>query len=255
MCLIAIALDAHPRYRLVLAANRDEFHARPTAPASYWDDTPQLFGGRDLQQHGSWLACTRDGRWAAVTNVRRMVPPDPQAPSRGRLVVDYLRGHDPASSYVSDLRTQAPRFAGFNLLAGDRHDVWYASNWPEYAQQKLNPGVHAVSNASLDTPWPKLVQLKSRLQRWCDEGETDFAPLFAALADPLVAADAGLPDTGVGIEQERFLSATFIRGETYGTRCCTLLTIDGSGHASFHERRFGPNAAFLGETSEYLQLG
>ncbi|NGY04771.1 NRDE family protein [Solimonas terrae] len=254
MCLIALALDAHPRYSLVLAANRDEFHARPTAPASYWDDSPQIFGGRDLQQHGSWLAVARDGRWVAVTNVRRMELPDPTAPSRGGLVTAYLRGALGARDYGESLAERASRYAGFNLLLGDRDGVWYLSNQPGFQLQALQPGQHAVSNASLDTPWPKLVQLKSRVGQWCGDGETDTAALFAALADPEAADDGALPDTGVGIERERFLSPAFVNSDEYGTRCSTVLTADAGGHAVFHERRFGPRAAFLGETIEYLSL-
>jgi uncharacterized protein with NRDE domain len=254
MCLIALALDAHPRFSLVLAANRDEFHARPAAPASYWDDSPQIFGGRDLQQHGSWLAIARDGRWVAVTNVRRMVLPDPSAPSRGELASGYLRGTLDARAYGESLAARAERYAGFNLLLGDRDGVWYLSNQPGFRMQRLTPGQHAVSNASLDTPWPKLRHLKSRLGQWCADGETDTTGLFAALADPHIATDAELPDTGVGIEHERFLSPAFISSAEYGTRCSTVLTIDAGGHAVFHERRFGPQATFLGETVEYLAL-
>ncbi|WP_028008898.1 NRDE family protein [Solimonas flava] len=255
MCLIALALDAHPRYSLVLAANRDEFHARPTAPASWWDDAPQIFGGRDLQQHGGWLAASRDGRWAAVTNVRRMELPDPAAPSRGALIANYLRAETGAQDYGASLAAGARRYAGFNLLLGDRRGVWYLSNWPEFTMQPLAAGVHAVSNASLDTPWPKLVRLKSRVSQWCADAETDTGSLFAALADPRRAADEDLPDTGIGLERERFLSAPFIRSAAYGTRSSTVLTIDAGGHAGFHEKRYGPDAAYAGETLEYLQLG
>jgi uncharacterized protein with NRDE domain len=254
MCLIALALNAHPRYSLVLAANRDEFHARPAAPASWWDDAPQIFGGRDLLQHGSWLAIARDGRWAAVTNVRRMELPDPAAPSRGALIADYLRGASDAASYAQALAPTARRYAGFNLLIGDRRGVWYVSNLPNFVMQALTPGVHAVSNASLDTPWPKLVHLKSRLTQWCADDERDTAALFSALADQRVAADSELPETGVGLDRERFLSPAFIRGDEYGTRCSTVLTIDAGGHASFHEKRCGPDAVYRGETLEYLQF-
>lgn len=255
MCLIALALDAHPRFSLVLAANRDEFHARPSAPASWWDDAPQIFGGRDLLQHGSWFAVARDGRWAAVTNVRRMEPPDPAAPSRGHLIADYLRAEVGAAGYGAALARQAARYAGFNLLLGDRDGVWYLSNQPDFTMQKLAPGPHAVSNARLDTPWPKLVRLKSRLAQWCADGETDTGTLFAALADPRAAADAELPNTGVGLARERLLSPPFITSEVYGTRCSSVLTVDAGGHASFHEKRFGPQAVFTGETLEYLRFG
>ncbi|HEX4895988.1 MAG TPA: NRDE family protein [Solimonas sp.] len=254
MCLIAVALDAHPRYRLVLAANRDEFHARPAAPASWWDDAPQIFGGRDLQQHGSWLAINRAGHWAAITNVRRMVPPDPQAPSRGALVADYLRGTQSAVDYARVLQARPQRHAGYNLLLGDRAHVVYSSNTPQPAHRTLSPGVHAVSNASLDTPWPKLLRLRQALADWCAAGQDEFAPLFHALSDTRSAADAELPDTGVGLEMERFLAPPFIYGERYGTRCCTVLALDHDGRGLFHERRFGPNAAPQGETRERLEL-
>ena len=171
------------------------------------------------------------------------------------LIADYLRGTQDAASYGRALAVSAARYAGFNLLLGDRTGVFYLSNLPQFVMQPLSGGVHAVSNASLDTPWPKLVQLKTRMAQWCSDGETDTAGLFAALSDPRVAADGELPNTGVGLERERFLSATFIRGDVYGTRCSTVLTIDAAGHAGFHELRFGPDARYGGETHEYLQLG
>ena len=255
MCLIALALDAHPRYALVLAANRDEFHDRPTAPASYWDDAPQIFGGRDLQSHGSWLALARDGRWAAVTNVRRMIPPDPNAPSRGRLVAHYLRDANDAARYGAGLQPDADRYAGFNLLLGDAAGCWYLSNHDGFRRERLAAGVHAVSNAALDTPWPKLVALRSMLRTWCARGDDDIDPLLATLMNDRVADDAELPDTGVGAQMERFLAPAFIRGESYGTRASTILTIDRAGDARFVERRFGPNGISTGQTTESLRIG
>lgn len=254
MCLIAVAIDAHPRYRLVLAANRDEFHDRPAAPASYWDDAPQVFGGRDLRQHGSWFALSRSGRWAAVTNVRRMVQPDPKAPSRGALVSGFVNGDGPASRYSADIEPQAVRYAGFNLLVGDGAHTLYLTNHPQFRAQRLAPGVHAVSNATLDTPWPKLLRLRGALGQWCAAGRDGFEPLFAALADDRPAADAELPDTGVGIDMERFLSPPFIRGDRYGTRASSLLTITTDGIARFHERRFAASGLPVGETVETFSL-
>lgn len=254
MCLIALALDAHPKYALVLAANRDEFHHRPAAPASWWDDASRIFGGRDLQSHGSWLALARDGRWAAVTNVRRMIPPDPNAPSRGRLVAQYLRDAADADGYGAALQPDADRYAGFNLLLGDAAGAWYLSNHDGFHRARLTPGVHAVSNAALDTPWPKLLALRETLRDWCASGQTDTAILLAALASDRVADDAALPETGVGAEMERFLAPAFIRGETYGTRASTVLTIDRDSHAHFTEHRFGPNGTPTGQTVESLRI-
>lgn len=254
MCLIALALDAHPQFRLVLVANRDEFHARPTAAAAAWNDVPEIFGGRDLQQGGGWLALHRDGRWAAVTNVRRMEPPDPRAPSRGALVAGYLREPQTPQAWAEQLREPAGAYAGFNLLLGDAGGAHYLSNAPGYRAQALSPGVHAVSNASLDTPWPKLLRLKQALRHWCAVQSRDPEALFAALADEQEAPEAELPDTGVGLVRERFLSAAFIRHPAYGTRASTVLCIDHQGQALFHERRFGPNGRADGETREELRL-
>lgn len=254
MCLIALALNAHPRYRLVLAANRDEFHARPTAPAARWDDAPLIFGGRDLLQGGGWLALHADGRWAAVTNVRRMEPRDPDAPSRGELVAGYLREPLNPAQWADTLAQWAPRYAGFNLLLGDAQGAHYASNAPLYRSAPLAPGIHAVSNASLDTPWPKLLHLKAALARWCAQGEQDPQALFTALADPREAEAFELPDTGVGLERERFLSPAFIRGSEYGTRASTVLCIDHEHRAHFIERRFGPEGVAQGETQQTLAL-
>lgn len=252
MCLIALALHAHPRYALVVVANRDEFHARPSAPASWWDDRPHIFGGRDLQQHGSWMALARDGRWAAVTNVRRMIPPDPRAPSRGQLITRYLDGRLDAQTYAQAVHDEAAPYAGYNLLTGDGDGVVFSGNHPVVRAQRLMRGFHGVSNATLDTPWPKLLRLRQGLQGWCGQASEDFEPLFALLTDSTPAADAELPDTGVGLELERLLSPPFIRGAEYGTRCCTVLARTPEGAVHYHERRFGPLARFQGETVEYL---
>jgi len=251
MCLIAVALNAHPRYRVVVAANRDEFHARPSQAATWWEDAPDIYGGRDLQQGGTWLACSRDGRWGAVTNVRRMVPPDPQAPSRGNLVAGYLHAAGTAASHVEHLQSTAAHFAGFNLLLGDADSCSYLSNHPHTQHTELQPGVHAVSNASLDTPWPKLLRLREALSGWCAVGNTQTEALYTALADETPVPDAALPDTGVGLALERFLATPFIRGPSYGTRASTLLLIGDQG-IHFLERRYGPGGIVLGETSRQL---
>ncbi|SFF22547.1 Uncharacterized conserved protein, contains NRDE domain [Fontimonas thermophila] len=254
MCLIAVALDAHPRYPLVIAANRDEFHDRPAAPADWWPGTASVFGGRDLLKGGSWLALARDRRWAVVTNVRRMIPPDPKAPSRGALVADYVSREDDPADYVARLGASATAHPGFNLLVGVGSRAHYATNHPRYRTAALSAGIHAVSNASLDTPWPKLVRLRAALQRWCAERCDDFTPLFAALADSRPAPDEALPDTGVGLETERFLSPPFIRGDRYGTRASTVLAMRADGRVRFWERRFGPLGRASGETQCELCL-
>lgn len=243
MCLIALAWRAHPRYDLVLAANRDEFHARAADAAAFWPDAPQVFGGRDRAQGGSWLALSTAGRLAAVTNVRRMQVPDPAAPSRGALVADYVRvGREPQ---------QLSRYAGFNLLLWDGGAPRYLSN--QAPPQTLAPGVHGLSNATLNTPWPKLLRLRETLSHWCAAGTSDPAPLFAALRDERAAEDHELPDTGVGLEMERLLSAPFIRSSRYGTRASTLVCIRGE-HAEFTELRFDDQGQLSGRSEQIVRL-
>ena len=244
MCLIGVAF--RPGRELVLAANRDEFHARPSAPAASWPGAPIVFGGRDLKSGGSWLAVTRTGRLAAVTNVRRMVPPNPQAPSRGALVADFVRGDAAAAQYAESLRASAMDHAGFNLLLYDGRELLYVDNHPEYEVAAVAPGVHVVSNDQLDTPWPKSLRLKAALER-----TTDAAALFEALADRRPAADAELPDTGVGLALERMLSPPFIVSPEYGTRCSTWVRI-APGAIEFEERRFDPAGRAVGTTRERL---
>lgn len=253
MCLIGIAYKTHPQFELVIAANRDEFHARPTAAAAWWSEAPDVFGGRDLSQGGGWLALSRRRRLAAVTNVRRMQPPDPAAPSRGRLVADFVRGADRAADFAAALSAQADRYAGFNLLLWDGRDLMYATNQQEFHSQDIAPGVHGISNAALDTPWPKLRRLNQRIADWTRREGRDENTLFAELGAEQPAADAELPNTGVGLELERFLSPPFIRGERYGTRASSVLLI-GASQASFQERRYGPNGVALGETAEDLRF-
>lgn len=242
MCLIALALEAHPAYRLVIAANRDEFYARPTAPAEWWADAPDVLAGRDLREGGTWMGVTRAGRVAAVTNHR-----DPgfaqiaNAPSRGALVADFLRGSADAVGYAHDLARRAAAYNGFNLLVGDEGGLFYVSNRTP-GVRRLEPGVYGLSNALLDTPWPKVARAKAAMADAlaAAEGEGWDARLWEALADRVIAADDALPDTGVGAERERMLSAPFIRTDVYGTRASTVLTIARDGEVRFVERSIAP---------------
>jgi len=248
MCLIAFAWNAHPRWRLLLAGNRDEFHARPSAPLARWSDMP-IIGGRDLEAGGTWLGVTDAGRCCVVTNVRD--PRDPQTgASRGLLATDYLAGAPDATGHAQRLLAAAADYRPFNLLTFDARDAFYLGNRPTPSAQAVTPGVHGLSNADFNTPWPKTRELMQRLQGWIDrDGDDDFAPLLDALADERIAPDAQLPDTGVGLERERWLSSAFIRGELYGTRASTVVAIGHDGHGVIVERRFGPNGGFDGETT------
>ncbi len=248
MCLIALAHRPDRRVVLYLVANRDEFHARPTAPLAPWEDAPDIVGGRDLQAGGGWLAIHRRGRFAAVTNVRdpALIPP-PGAPSRGDLVRSALECHDLADWLGGLADGGARRYAGFNLLVGDGHRLWYLHRGHEWVRlARLSAGLHGLSNAELDTPWPKLNTARRGLAdslnggRWPDDA-------LAALADPREAEDARLPDTGVGQELERRLSAAFIVGRDYGTRATSWLEWHADGRLTLGERRFGPNGVGLGE--------
>ena len=246
MCLIAFAWNAHPRWRLVLAGNRDEFHARPSAPLARWPDSP-IMAGRDLQAGGTWLGVTAAGRCAVVTNVR-----DPRASaegaSRGLLVSDFLAGTGTALAGAGLLLPQAAAYRPFNLLLFDRRQAAFIGNRPAPHRRMLDAGVHALSNADLDTPWPKVLAVRRRLQAWLAQGTDDPLALFAALADERVAVDAQLPDTGIGLEYERRLSPAFIRGELYGTRASTVVAIAHDGSGCIVERTFGPGGSAGVET-------
>ena len=247
MCLIAFAWNTHPRWRLLLAGNRDEFHARPSAPLAHWSDAP-VIGGRDLEAGGTWLGVTDSARCAMVTNVRDHDAAQSGA-SRGLLVTDYLVGNVDAVTHAGQLQAAASGYRPFNLLTFDAYDAFYLGNRPEPRSQRVAAGVHGLSNADFNTPWPKTRALMQQLQGWIDTGgATDFAPLFDALADEQVAGDAQLPDTGIGPELERKLSSAFIRGVDYGTRASTVVAIDRAGGGVIVERRFGPHGRFLGES-------
>jgi uncharacterized protein with NRDE domain len=252
MCLIAFAWKKHPRYRLALMANRDEFHARPSAPAQARADAPHLYGGRDLERGGSWLLASSKDRFAAVTNVRDGQPPAAGARSRGELVDEFAGGATPPRDWLAQLSLRAAEFGPFNLLVGAGEEMHYASNRPRYRHRPLKPGVYALSNGDLDAPWPKVERARAVLSSWIEtEASMDDWPpvhaLFAALADTREAEDAQLPDTGVGLALERMLSPPFIAGAEYGTRASSLLLLDDAD-AVLYERRFGPLGVAQGET-------
>lgn len=236
MCLILFAYDAHPEYPLVFAGNRDEFYGRPTARADFWDDAPHVLGGRDLKAEGTWLGVTRRGHWATVTNVRDQMPHREDAPSRGHLVADYLTKEPPPDEYLQTVAGRADRYNGFNLLVGTPETVSYFSN-RDGTPRSVEPGLHGMSNAQLDEPWPKVERGVSGLQVVLDEDVTADAVLDV-LDDRRPAPDDELPDTGVGLNTERMLSPPFIEGEKYGTRASTVLLMHRSGTVTFVERSF-----------------
>lgn len=255
MCLAAFALNADPRFPVVIAANRDEFFARPAAPMAWWRASEvDVLAGRDLQAGGTWFGLTRTGRLALLTNVREPERQRPDAPSRGALVLDWLTRTEPAAPYAASL---AQGYNGFNLITAEPGDGpwhWISNRAP--APVALGPGVHGLSNAALDTPWPKTEGLKADLGQALavSVNEEDLADrLFAALARSEPAPDAQLPDTGVGLLRERLLSPRFVRIPDpdapglarYGTRCSTVLVRHADGRVFVAERSVTADGSWL----------
>lgn len=254
MCLILFAHLAHRNYPLILAANRDEAYARPAAPAAFWDDHPQIYGGRDLEQGGSWLGLTRSGRIAAVTNYRNRNAGRTTALSRGALVSGFLTSASDTESYLDRVKTQGEDYNGFILIAGDVEALYWLSNRGP-GVEKIPAGVHGLSNHLLNTPWPKIERSKQAMELLLGAGEAELASrLFDLLADRSEAPDDELPDTGVGLQRERELSPIFISGERYGTRASTVILVDRDGGVFFLERSFGAGGKPLGEVANRFRL-
>jgi uncharacterized protein with NRDE domain len=238
MCLILFAHRHHPQYSLVLAANRDEYFDRPTAPAHFWKDAPHLLAGRDLREGGTWLGITRSGRVAAVTNYRDPASVKSGAPSRGKLVLDFLLGEGDPREYLKRLQGTAAAYNGFNLVLGDMQGLhWYSNHGGEI--RTLGPGLYGLSNHLLDTPWPKVAEGKKALGGLLSQ-QLRPAPeaLFEILSDRTRPGDEELPDTGVGLEWERVLSSRFILSPVYGTRSSTVLLVDAGARVTLLERTF-----------------
>lgn len=262
MCLIALALHAHPRFPLAVAANRDEFHDRPAAAAARDPGAADVYGGRDLVRGGGWLQVSERGRLAAVTNVRTGDGDAGAVGSRGWLVRDFVRGTVAARAGADALLSTATGYGPFNLLLWDGEALAFIGNHPHPASMAVAPGLHAMSNGAFDARWPKSVRASRALQAWLQalpgdaavSGAPALAPLFDALADTTVAPDDALPDTGVGLALERALSPPFVAGARYGTRCSSVVLFERGGGIVFAERRFGPDAALAGESFARLPL-
>lgn len=248
MCLLVLAWKSHPRYRLILAGNRDEFHDRAAAALNWWQDDPRILGGRDLKAGGTWLGVARSGRFGIVTNYRDLQAPIEGAPSRGNLVPRFLTGATSPKEFLDDLRGAALRYSGFNLLVGGTRALYYFSNRGTKAPTALAPGVYGLSNHLLDTPWPKLARTRSRFATLLAEPELQADDLFAMLADREQAPVDNLPSTGLPPDWERVVSAPFIVNERYGTRCSTLLLVERTGRTVLHERRFDAAGVQTGTT-------
>jgi uncharacterized protein with NRDE domain len=245
MCLIVLSLGQHPEYPLVLAANRDEFHARPTREAHWWPDKPDILGGRDLQAGGTWLALHRNGRFATVTNYRDAQPPSPKYLSRGRLVTDYLESDLAPLAYLDTIDQDA--FAGFNLIVGEAGEVGYLSNREE-GSRDLGPGTYGLSNALLDGPWHKVESSKRKFSALLDSGEVNETSLMRLMNDRGKAAVLEVEKGHLDFDTAHAITAPFIVLPNYGTRCTTVALMDNDGKWRITERRFDPAGQKTGES-------
>jgi uncharacterized protein with NRDE domain len=264
MCLLVLGWRVHPRYRLVVAANRDEYHARPTAPMGVWPDAPDILAGRDLTAGGTWLAVDRRRRFGIITNFRDVQAKRPDAPSRGGLIPAWLRQATSPAAFFSQLEPDAQRYAGFNLLLNDAQSLGYASNRAPAFARPLPAGVYGLSNLLLDTPWPKLSRVREKFERWLasEEATPEAAPtaadehLFGLLAD----RTRSLPEARAGAralppEWVEVLSSPFVVHPLFGTRCSTLVMIGYDDSLHLRERRFDAQGAVTGQSSWTLSAG
>ncbi len=236
MCLILFSYLKHPRYRLVLAGNRDEFYERPTRSAAFWEEDKNILAGKDLQAGGTWLGITRTGRFAAITNYREPDAFKPGSPSRGKLISGFLQEDSKPCDYLRGVAARSSLYNGFNILAGDAEKLCYFSN-RNGGVKELAPGIYGLSNHLLDTPWPK-VSLGKKLLGSALNGDILPEEIFRILGDSTKPGDSELPKTGVSLEWERILSSIFIVSPVYGTRSSTLITIDYDGNVNFIEMVF-----------------
>ena len=240
MCLILFAYRQHADYPLVVIANRDEYYARPTQCAHWWDDA-EIFAGRDLEARGTWLGVNRRGHFAAVTNVREPGSMTAGKRSRGDLTRDYLAGNEPVADYLQRLSMHDQDYAGFNLLLGDRHGLWFYSN-RDHRILSIEPGIYGISNGKFDEPWPKLSSGKTELGAML-QGDMDTHELMEILTDHRIAEDHELPSTGVSLDIERLLSSRFIHSAEYGTRASSVVLISKNRNIDFREQNFTTNGS------------
>ena len=235
MCLIVFSWKQSADTLLLLAANRDEFYARPALAAAWWEEAPHVYAGKDLEAGGTWMGINKQGRFAAVTNIRNGEAKKIGAPSRGKIVADFLCDNISPSSYLQTLTAEAKDYAGFNLILGDANDIYWFSNAEQLTAQRLQPGVYGLSNASLDTPWPKVLKAKTQFEKLIQKSSSD-QDYFEMLADTTQAPEHLLPQTGVSLEWERLLSSIHIHSNDYGTRVSSLIKYHADGTVHLTER-------------------
>ncbi len=252
MCLILFALQQHDDYPLVVIANRDEYYTRPTETAHWWQDTPGIFAGRDLEARGTWMGVNRNGRFAAVTNVREPGKSEPARLSRGKLTRDFLASRGSAEIFIKSIESSAQDYAGFNLLVGDSSGLFFFSN--RYAGiRRIPPGIYGVSNGLFDEAWPKLTSGKLALATTVKTGFDNDA-LMQILTDHTIAEDEALPGTGVPLDIERMLSSRFIRSDDYGTRACSIVKFNRRQQIEFVEHNYDHGGIMDARTIEEIQI-
>lgn len=250
MCLLVFSYKQHPSYDLIVAANRDESYQRLTRPAQFWVDEPEILAGKDLKAGGTWMGVNKNGAFSALTNFRDPRIQKENAPSRGHLVLDYLKNPESSVKYLQRVDEKADQYSGFNLLAGNIEQLCYYSNQQKIIH-RLEPGLFGLSNHLLDTPWPKVLSAKRELnQITLDENFSEEA-LFDLLSDEREAIEENLPDTGIPKELEKKISPIFIKSDGYGTRCSTILLIDKDGKVTFEERCFISGTHEIDEVSRF----
>ncbi len=252
MCLLLVANKVHPKYKLIIAANRDEDYSRPTEKAGFWNDYPNIAAGRDLKDGGTWLGISKEGKFAAITNFRDLDKKE-NAPSRGMLTKNFLTGRSSPLEYSEELKRNAAEYNGFNLVFGLLNEIYFFSN-RNGEPVKLEKGVYGLSNCLLDTPWPKVVKGKDMLRKILNIEPLRLDSIFNLLLDNKPADDKHLPDTGIGLEAERILSSIFVKTEGFGTRCSTLVMINNHNEVDFIEKTYHPDEDRIEETKLHFHL-
>lgn len=251
MCLIFLSYQQNKEYPFIALANRDEFYKRPTQAANYWEENPNILAGKDLEAGGTWMGITKNGYMAMLTNYRDLSNLKQNAPTRGKLVSDYLHSEFEPKNYLMALTKTASLYNGYNLIAGTFDDPWYYSNYQKKKVVQLGSGLYGLSNHLLDTKWQKVTKGKEMLAPLLLDKQLDTEAMFAIMGDKeVVNNEAFLPNTGLPIDRERAISSMFIDTEGYGTRATTLITVHKSGGVNFTERLF-ENGRFTGVESTF----
>jgi len=239
MCMVLWASNCHLQYKLVVAANRDEFYKRPTLTAAFWPDHPRLLAGKDIKDGGTWMGITTTGRFTTLTNYRDPSNHNPHALSRGHLVRNYLEGNLAPEIYLKNLLNGEEEYNDFNLLAGTLDNLYYLSN-REKVIRKVTNGFHGMSNSMLDVPWPKVTRGLKSLEACLQDRDVNVEQLFELMADKNQPPDHELPQTGISLELERQLAPAFVEMQDYGTRSTTVILVDRNNFVQFWERSFTP---------------